>query len=302
MALPASLTGHRGAGSATTTAQTGTGASLALGLEAIYEYNGLLLNDKRVLEKYRLTSVTAYDDPDVRSSRQENPTQHGERRVSMFYGGRLISLQGRIEAYNLEKMRDMQAAIKAAFNAPGEKLLKIYSTNTLSTEDVQITCEKPQPITMPEQQPDGRFFREFMIPLRASNPRFVSQTLNSPSYLAVGATINATAFTINNTGDYPAQPVIKIRGPLTNPNVRVNTTLDELVFKPGITIPSGREWTADIAAGTLVDDLGVNQFNNLDVSSDWPEIPPGSSGINFSGTSATIGTTRLIVDWRATWL
>lgn len=305
MALPASLTSpHRGAGSATTTIQSGTGASPALGLEAVYEYNGLLLNDLRVLEKYRITEVNVYDDPDVRDSREDNPTRHGQRIVSSLYGGRSINFQGRIEAFNLKKLRDMQAALKAAFNAPGEKLLKIYSTNTISTADVQIMAAKNNPIVMAEVVADDRYMRSFLVPLRCSNPRFVHQTLNSPSYLAVGATINATAFAFTQTGDFNAQPVIKIRGPITNPSVRVDYAagFQTLTFKPGITIPAGREWTIDIAAGTLVDDLGVNQFNQLSVATDWPELPPGAITVNFSGTSATIGTTRLIMDWRATWL
>jgi len=84
------------------------------GLECVFEYKGLTLNDRRWPDHYRLTRVTGLDDSDVRDSREPNPDADGETPFGSRYGGRTIGLTGYVQAGNLNYMRHMWAQLKAA--------------------------------------------------------------------------------------------------------------------------------------------------------------------------------------------
>lgn len=86
------------------------------GLESLFEYNGLVLNDRRVLDGYMLTRVTGLDDADVRDSREINPDRDGETPFGGLYGGRTIVLQGEVVAGNLDYLRYLWRNLKAAFD------------------------------------------------------------------------------------------------------------------------------------------------------------------------------------------
>src|SRR5687767_15110427 len=76
----------------------GSGLAIPRGLEAVFKYGDLVLNDRTKIDKYRITQIDGLDDPDVRDSRDVNPGSHGETPHAAFYGGRTLALNGRIEA------------------------------------------------------------------------------------------------------------------------------------------------------------------------------------------------------------
>jgi hypothetical protein len=154
----------------------GTGRSVPRGIEAQFEYNGLILNDRTVIDKYRIMQIDGLDDADVRDSRDENPGQHGETPNFALYGGRTIAITGRIEAYSLAKLRDMQQALRTAFQDISEEKKLNFLTGSTST-DHYISCKKFSKNQWGEEQKDKHvFFRDFVITLRASDPRFYSRS------------------------------------------------------------------------------------------------------------------------------
>jgi hypothetical protein len=171
LVLP-SYTAGAGEGSADG-AVPGTGLSVPTGVEAVLEYNGLYFNVTTTIDKIRVKEIGGLDDADIRDAREANPGDHGETPYKALYGGRTITLSGTIEAYSLEKLRDMQAAIRRAFNDISRERPLIFHTGVYD-RDYYIDCKKSQPIQMRESQGDMRFFREFLITLRASNPRIQS--------------------------------------------------------------------------------------------------------------------------------
>ncbi len=94
-----------------------------LGLESIISYNGLLLNDFRFFDRYQVTEITGLDDADVRDSREERPDSHGESPFNAFYGGRTITIRGKIIAGNWARLRKMISNLKEAFGTLEEKEL-----------------------------------------------------------------------------------------------------------------------------------------------------------------------------------
>lgn len=158
----------------------GSGESVPPGLEAIIEFNGIYLNNRSWIDTYIVNQIGGLEDPDLRDDREVNPQQHGETAFDAFYGGRTITLTGYIRAYNIHKLRDMQQALKQALaGLKNEKELILHSWNNPST-DVKILCRKGAPIQMAEiQSVDNYFRRDFLITLRASNPRFLGIIGNS---------------------------------------------------------------------------------------------------------------------------
>lgn len=170
----------------------GTGESVPRGVEAVFSYNGLLLNDRTVIDKFRIISIDGLDDADVRDTRDINPGDHGETPGGAYYGGRTIAIQGRVEAYELHKLRDMQQALRSAFADLSEEKRFYFLTGDPST-DHYISCKKFSKNQWGEEQKhQNHFFRDFLITLRASNPRFLKHQTK---------TVEITAF--KNYSDNP---------------------------------------------------------------------------------------------------
>src|SRR5438128_636155 len=104
-------------------ATLGTATSVPRGLEAIFSYGDLIFNDTSSIDKYRVLQIDGLDDADVRDSREEVPSGHGEFPLNAYYGGRTLAFNGRIEAYTQLKLRNMQQGLRSAFVDLTEKPL-----------------------------------------------------------------------------------------------------------------------------------------------------------------------------------
>jgi hypothetical protein len=152
---------------------SGTGAAVPRGVEAEFEYNGFHFNDTSTVDKYRVISIDGLDDADVRDSREENPAEDGETPYDSFYGGRTLAFTGRVEAYRLHKLRDMQQSIRTAFSDISQEKPLYFLTGDANW-DHYINCKKSSKLQWgDEQKHQNQFFRDFVITVRASNPRFL---------------------------------------------------------------------------------------------------------------------------------
>jgi hypothetical protein len=150
----------------------GSGLAVPTGIESLFEYNGFLMNDITLVETYLILKVDGLDDADVRDTRENNPADDGEEPGEAFYGGRTVILTGQIQAGSLNKLRDMQSAMKSAFVTLVERPLIVRTGNW--ERDHFVRARKVGKIQMLDEQKDGRWFRDFMITMRASNPRIFS--------------------------------------------------------------------------------------------------------------------------------
>lgn len=159
----------------------GTGFSVPRGIEAIFSYNGLIMNDRSVFDKYRIMAIDGLADPDVRDTREEKPGEDGEDAYDSYYGGRTIVLTVRVEAYELKKLRDMEEALRTAFATMEEKPL--YFLTESPEKNHYIMCKKSASLTKEEdvQNLNFRHFREWQVTLRASDPRFYRTSQSSVS-------------------------------------------------------------------------------------------------------------------------
>lgn len=275
----------------------GTGLAVPGGVESYFEYNGLLMNFRDWLDTYIVTNVDGLGDADIRDSRDVNPGDHGETPFASYYGGRTITLSGKIRAHTLPKLRDMIQALRSAFqDISVEKPLRI--TTGVTARDIIINCKKVQSINIPETQADFRLMRDFQVTLRASNPRFWSyQERYVP--LTAGATLPLSA-QIVNIGNMNAQPRYQLVGPITNPTI--TNTLSGKAMTLNVTIPLGSTYTIDVAKKTITDSAGANRFDKLDVLSEWVELLPGTNTVQLTGSGHTAGTTQFFIFSRDVWI
>lgn len=95
--------------------ELGDRGSIPRGLEAVWEFNGLIMNDRRRPDRFFIESIDGIDDADVRDDREDNPDRDGDTPFNPLYGGRTITITGQVEAGSMNKLRAMSQAIRTAF-------------------------------------------------------------------------------------------------------------------------------------------------------------------------------------------
>lgn len=272
----------------------GSGTAVPAGLEAVLEYNGLLMNIRKNVDTYRILSIDGLADADIRDTRDVNTADDGETPYNSFYGGRTISISGTIVAYSVAKMRDMQQALRAAFADIRNEYALQFRTGDF-TKDHIIYCKKVSSIAGTEQQQNFQATRDFQVTLRASNPRFLSFYQKFIDEFPQKPTLNPLQISnAENIGTYTAQPIFRIYGPSTNATITNDTTQES--FSIG-TIPFADYLEFDTANRTLKNSLGVNSWNLLADDSDYMGFVPGDNPIFYSGD-----VNRIQIWWRDSWI
>ena len=278
----------------------GSGKAGPRGIEAVIEYNGLFMNVRDWIDTYLVTTIGGIDDADVRDNREVNPGYHGETAFIGLYGGRTITLTGKIICQTIFKLRDMQQGLRQAFSRLDRELPLIFRAPSPEL-DMMIYCRKSQSIQMADEQRTANHFeRAFMIMLRASNPRFVSSIRNYSETAFPGTTFDAIATTLVNDGNFTSQPEIEVTGPATNLYI-VNEANGHMIHLTA-PVPANERWIMDTAARRMYrfSDQG-NRFQYLDVNSDWMELQPGINNIRVTASGLT-SASRLIFRYRHTWM
>lgn len=281
----------------------GSGLAVPAGVEAVFEYNGLYLNVINNVDRYKIKSIDGLDDADMRDVREDNPGDDGETAYPSFYSGRPISIQGTIQTYSLQKMRDMIMALQQAFSdIRNEKPLIIHGIS--QDQQVFLNCRKTSKLAIQETQNDFRFYRDFLIPLRASNFRIMS--LVRPAVTVAGLNAGAASvMSITNLGSYPAQCQIRLTGGMTAPRVTNLTNASMVKFEPGVVMTSTgiRDISSFQHERWVRDENGNNKYNEVAIDSSWVTLEPGVNNIEFyaSAISGTAPQRSLTIFWRHTW-
>lgn len=275
---------------------------LFAGVESVFQYNELTLNDRTVENKYRITQIGGLGGADIRDQRENRQGRDGERPMSSFYGGRTITLSGRIEALNghLHGLRAMTTNLSGAFNKLRDATLYI-NQGSLGGWDTQIDCRPSQPLAMTDEIKTWYHYRDFLVTLRASDPRILSQQEMSQTWVAAATSYaSEPIFVHENRGNYNADLRITLKGPMSNPVLIIGDVF--FSFLGGTSILAGQEWTIDTRLGTVTDIGAVSKFPFVALSSTMPYYVPGSNSVIFGGSGLTIGTSAVTVAYRHSWV
>jgi tail protein len=204
----------------------------------------------------------------------------------------------------------------------GEKLLTFKILPSYST-DRFIMCKKNAPLAIKEQQVDGKPYRRFMITLRASRPmmqstivkeievasvtttalgRFYDRTYDlvyDTPMLQDGTPVDVGSFTsIINAGNFTAEPVYRVYGPITNPTIKNLTTGETIELD--ITVPANDLIQINSQDKTVFDSDGTNIFGSVKTFSNWPTLAEGVNRFQVFAKAWDTGA-RVVVFWRDTW-
>lgn len=271
---------------------SGTGRAVPTGIEAMLEYNGLLLNAQDNLDAYVVTQIDI--ERSIRDAETELPNDHGSAPMTPLYGPTTLSVQGYIRSSRWEKLRDMQEALDAAF--VDLRLRDLIFRNNPSIRDFYITCRKVGTIMPSDMQVDGRVRRGFTIPLKAYNPRILSVLQQSRS---TAITTAKHSLIMVNEGIFEAQPKIEVYGAVENLRI-TNTTTGQQMGINGF-VPAGERYVFDIAGKTMQDKNGNNVFDKLWDQSDWMTLASGEQTIEITSTNRLTGA-MIGFSWRDTWI
>jgi len=281
----------------------GTQTAVPGGVETVLEYNGLYLNVLNNIDRYKVKTMDGFDDADVRDSREDNPGDDGETAFPSYYSGRPMSLQGTIQAYTLFKMRDMIQALEEAFRDIRQEYPLIIHGRS-SAQNVFINCKKNSKLVIQEAQNDMRYFRDFMIPLRASNPRILSLDRPAGQASAFGAAA-AIVLTLVNNGSFPAQCEVMLTGGMTAPRITNVTNGTMVKFEPTVVMAQAdvRQISSLHNNKFVEDGAGNNKYNEITLDSTWLTLEPGSNQIEFqaAAVSGLPAARTLTFYWRHTW-
>lgn len=276
------------------------------GIDAIVEYNGLELNNKTTTsstaECYWVNEIGGLDDADIRDSRELKPQAHGEISYDAWYGGRTITITGYIRAYNLAKMRSMIFDLKQAFSTLEE--LPLYLRQTVfdsdgSQGDMFINCRKSASISIKESQGNQKFWREFLVTLRASDPRFYSAEEFYEDIIVTNAEDSQVRI---YQKEYDKEYLYYVEDTLATPNYM--PTLDsyeDLVERTGsinneldvVDNLSGLYWNLQESSGTVASDNSGNSRNGtyqaspmLGEDGPWDQ----ATGVSLNGSTQYISS------------
>lgn len=99
-------------------------APLTFGIQAMIEFNGLIINDRYQSDLVRVTGITGLDSSEIRDSREPRPAQHNENVYDAYYGGRTITMSGYIECGSIQVYQSLKRDLLAAYAELVESPLK----------------------------------------------------------------------------------------------------------------------------------------------------------------------------------
>lgn len=193
--------------------------------------------------------------------------------------------------------------------------VRLLDIGMLNPGDAQISCRKVTKIESEESQGNDSFRRDFMITLRASDPRFVSRKLYSISIVPSSFTLTfpgAGGFTfpadgsgiplgaylptpVINLGRSPAALLVRFYGVMTNPVIYDPVSQRSIGING--TIASGDYIEFDTAKRTVVDSTGTSRYELLTDETSWPELAKGSN-LFVLGADAVSGPGKVTFSYR----
>lgn len=243
----------------------------------------------------------------VRGSSIDRPMQDGVIDGPAPLGGRTIAVGGTVWAPS-------RAALQAALDRISAVLAGATRVATLVVDEAVAGIARQATVRLGGAtlaRRTGPQSAEWSLSLFAPDPRRYSagpaRQVSTGRFVAGGGLVFPLTFplnfgavggtgtaTVDNAGDAPLWPVLRLTGPLVDPVIR-------LVGGPEIglamTINTGEEVVIDMATRTVL--LGqASRRNFMTFSSRWFPLPPGPSELFFDAAS---GSGTLTVQWRDAW-
>jgi Phage tail protein len=263
---------------------------------------------------YVVYNHSGFDSPDVRLSQYNRPGEHGAVVTNQLYGGRTITLEGRIAAASTalyqQRRRDLQNALRIIKDANAVSQPILLKFQTLDDLLLQTYIYAATKLEFKERTP---VFSEYYLELFASDYNFYDQsaqtsTLTPPSgggvtypiiYPVTYGASTGGSVTVSNAGTSNTFPNVTFNGPLTSPYIN-NTTTGE-TFQINRTLVSGESIVVDMQNKTMVLNGSTNALQYFVSTNTWLSLIPGDNLVNL-GSSLSSDTGNVSISFRSAYI
>ena len=238
---------------------------------------------------YTLKEAEGFGSGEVEVVKWDRPGFHGIKTPRAFWRERIMRLIIGCRSSTSADYETRRRALQAAFDLPRDGLtwLKFITQGGLELQtQVQLNAQIQAPLNRGEVT-----IGNFRIELIAEDPTFYSQTET-----AQDITFASGSGVVNNGGNAPVYPTIRIHGSVTDP-VITNSTLSRTVSFTGLTIPAGEYLDIDMLNETVIDQSSVNKYEYIN-SDDFWWLAEGNNTITISGTVGGSGYRKITVTYR----
>jgi hypothetical protein len=293
-----------------------------------FPLGGVDLTSRSSWPNYRLQKIDGrHSRPDSDDKRDQRTGGIGEIVRRSLPRGKTEAWQGLIRGRTLLELRQGVGAFQAAFAENAEGTMTIFAPATyVGMPDFTftarvITCTVPDEQTFgPDRRETSGWERAFTLGLRLSDPRYYETTLRTVTssaftssqglhapfavpFFIPGPGVAPGSLVASNGGTAPAEPILSLYGPWTDPGV-VNDTVDAaLIFKSGgLTVGKGQILSLDFRTRQIaIDGSPVSRDRiDWDLSNWWDAgvmgLAPGDNTIRMVGGGAG-DPAKLVVSW-----
>jgi hypothetical protein len=228
--------------------------------------------------------------------RYERPGFHGSKVPRAYFRARIMRLRIGVKSTTAADYASRRRALLKAFDLPRDGL----STMTFTTSEplllqcnVQLAGAVEAPLLAGEVT-----MGEIWVPLIAPDPLFYSQTQTDTDItFAVGTG------TINNTGDVPIFPTVKVYGNLDDSAdiILENNTLGRTVSFTGLFLDDAEYMNISMEDETIIKNDTSNLYAYIN-SDDFWWLGEGNNVINISATLGGGGNRKITVSYRVGYL
>jgi Phage tail protein len=253
---------------------------------------------------WMLNEVAGDDGPATSGQVVQQAGDHGGWATPQYYAPRTLTLTVTASAPS-QALRDvaratMQQAVPVSdlallrLDEPVPKQMLVRRSGALTEVRPVLTDVV---FTVGLVAPDPRKYSTVLHTLTAnqgSGPAGLAPPWTPPITLPAGA--GPMAGSVTNAGSFETRPTVTITGPITGPGV-VNQTTGQTVSFSALTLGA-----TDVLAVDFLNKQALlnGVFRTANLASSWWVMPPGTTGVQVTGTAAT--GAAMTVAWRDAWI
>lgn len=238
---------------------------------------------------YTILQAEGFGSASVSLTKWARPGFHGIKIPRSYWRERVMRLVIGIRASDVSTYEQKRRELQAAFDLPRDGLtwLKFETQGGLKLQtQVHLNSQIQAPLN-----PGEVTIGKVRIELIAEEPVFYSQTESTDEITFASGT-----GTVNNGGNAPIFPTVRIHGNVGNPAVE-NNTLGRTVSISGFTVAAGEYLDLDMLNELVEDQVEDSKYSYID-DDDFFWLTEGDNTINLTGSTGGSGYRKVVFTYR----